>query len=142
MNPDLDVDGLENHAISSGTDTPVFLRKQILALVGEYRRLAKPTSKFFIGAKEWPGLTKVVEECGEVTQVIAKLMATDGDVLHYDGSMLDNRLMTELGDLLAAIQFVTAHCPHLDAEFIQRRAAKKLDLFEKWHADQKMPGER
>lgn len=137
MNPDLDVDGLENHAISSGTDTPLFLRKQILALVQEYRRLAPPPTKFYIGAKEWPGLTKLVEEAAEVTQVVAKLQATDGKVEHWSGAALDQCLNLELGDLLAAIQFVTRHCPLLNEDDIRRRAAQKLDLFEKWHVEQR-----
>lgn len=63
---------------------------------------------FAIGDERWPGISKLVEESGEVLQVCGKLVWTHGDVTHFDGSNLKSRLETELGDLLAAIAFVIA----------------------------------
>ena len=40
---------------------------------------------FAIGDKKWPGISKLVEEAGEVTQVAGKLMGSGGDILHWDG---------------------------------------------------------
>lgn len=88
---------------------------------------------FTIGGKTWPGLGKLVEECGEVTQVVGKLMGTGGDVQHWDGEApLDVRLIEELGDLLAAIDFVIG-ANKLPAEAIAKRRTRKLELFQSWH---------
>lgn len=91
----------------------------------------KPT-KFYIGATDWPGLSKLIEEAGEVIQVAGKLIGTDGVVSHWDGSELRERLTEEMADLLAAITFVA------DREKLQiiDRAAKKLALFNEWHVQQ------
>jgi len=87
---------------------------------------------FEIGSDKWPGISKLVEECGEVTQVCGKLMGTHGEVEHWDGTNLRERLMMELGDLWAALTFVQQHCV-LDAKQIELRAKRKLQLFETWH---------
>lgn len=93
-------------------------------------------SKFYIGASTWPGISKLIEECGEVLQVCGKLIATDGEHKHWDGSNLKCRLQEELGDLLAAIEF-TANVNHLDTEYIKRRVADKLAKFMLWHQTQR-----
>jgi len=93
---------------------------------------------FFIGAKEWPGISKLVEEIGEVGQVCGKLMGAQGEVEHWDGSNLQDELINEMGDVLAAIQFVTAYCD-LDPRLVAQRADMKLALFEKWHREQTHP---
>jgi NTP pyrophosphatase (non-canonical NTP hydrolase) len=84
---------------------------------------------FAIGDKEWPGLSKLTEEAGEAMQVVGKLMGTSGRTQHFDGSDLRERLVEELGDLVAAIQFVAKH-NGLD---LSERVAKKTAIFEKWH---------
>lgn len=91
----------------------------------------QPESQFAIGDQSWPGISKLVEEMGELNQVIGKLMGTHGEFNHWSGD-LEPMLYDEMGDVLAAIQFVTSHCL-LDADRIAKRAAKKLDIFEKWH---------
>jgi NTP pyrophosphatase (non-canonical NTP hydrolase) len=88
---------------------------------------------FAIGDQEWPGLSKLTEECGEVLQVIGKLIASGGLVEHWDGSNLKERLETELGDLKAAIAFVIKHC-NLDGTAIVRREVEKLRRFSIWHS--------
>ncbi len=90
------------------------------------------TTLFAIGAERWPGISKLLEEAGEVVQVGGKLLATYGEVQHWDGSNLQDRLTDELGDLLAAIDFVVMLCK-LDAARIMRQRAEKLDQFLAWH---------
>jgi NTP pyrophosphatase (non-canonical NTP hydrolase) len=89
---------------------------------------------FAIGDTEWPGISKLAEESGEVVQVIGKLMGTGGKLDHWDGSKLNEELNKEIGDLLAAIRFVVRHCPNIDSNTINERADLKLRRFEQWHA--------
>lgn len=96
-----------------------------------------PELPFAIGGSVWPGLSKLTEECGEVGQVIGKLMGTGGATNHWDGSDLAVRLTEEMGDVLAAIEFVTMMNPqHVNAVAMDDRRIKKLALFEKWHREQ------
>lgn len=94
---------------------------------------------FAIGDREWPGISKLVEEAGEVGQVCGKLMGSRGEINHYDGSNLKCRLEDEMADLMAAIMFV-AQKNELDEERIRERAEEKLALFEKWHATEQRWG--
>jgi NTP pyrophosphatase (non-canonical NTP hydrolase) len=95
-------------------------------------------SKFYIGADEWPGLSKLIEECGEVLQIVGKLIAVDGDVSapHWDRQDLKESLENELADLMAAIDFIGDHC-EIDTARISNRAEVKRALFEKWHQEDK-----
>lgn len=89
---------------------------------------------FAIGNKVWPGISKLVEECGEVLQVCGKLIAMGGQAGHFDGSDLRERLTEEIADLQAAVDFVIAH-NGLDEAAINRRVAEKRKRFEDWHAE-------
>lgn len=89
---------------------------------------------FAIGDKEdeWPGVSKLVEECGEVLQIAGKLMGTGGQEMHWDGSNLHMSFENELADLKAAILFVCdVNC--LDGERFEERVQKKLARFRRWH---------
>ena len=90
---------------------------------------------FSIGSTRWAGISKLIEECGEVIQVCGKLIATGGAVEHWDGTNLKERLEDELGDLMAAVSFVTSRCS-LDHRRIAARQMEKLALFRKWHEEQ------
>jgi NTP pyrophosphatase (non-canonical NTP hydrolase) len=92
---------------------------------------------FNIGSSLWPGISKLIEEAGEVVQVCGKLLATKGDVNHWDGTNLKDRLQEEIGDLMAACFFVQENCG-LDKEFIRQRIVKKLTLFNEWHANNQL----
>jgi hypothetical protein len=85
-----------------------------------------------IGAARWPGLSKLLEEAGEVLQVGGKIMGNHGEVRHWDGSHLPTRMEEELGDLLAAIGFFVVHNP-LNPTLINMRYKAKLAKFEEWH---------
>lgn len=86
---------------------------------------------FSIGGEVWPGTSKLLEEAGEVQQVLGKLIGKRGAVDHWDGTNLSVRLHEEIGDLQAAITFFT-EANHLDQDLIQARAATKLALFREW----------
>lgn len=90
---------------------------------------------YSIGSSTWNGLTKVVEEAGEVVQVGAKIMGNNGERIHFDGSDLNARMVEELGDLKAAIQFFIENNDFDPAE-IEARADKKMALFNQWNSDQ------
>lgn len=89
---------------------------------------------FAIGSKQWPGLSKLAEEAGEVLQVVGKFMGTGGDPWHWDKTNLRTRLIEELGDLMAACEFVAiANGISIAAEECK---AEKLKLFFGWHNEQ------
>jgi hypothetical protein len=94
-----------------------------------------PSRCFAFGDETWPGLAKLVEECGEVVQVVGKLMMTHGSPAHWSGD-LRAQLIEELGDLDAAIDFVAAHCltPAEQEAVITRRISKTVK-FVGWHED-------
>jgi|SRR5882672_5684387 len=87
---------------------------------------------FAIGDEEWPGISKLVEECGEVQQVCGKLLATGGKINHWDGSDLKGRLEEEIADMVAAARFVVDRCG-LDGNRVQKRIIEKLARFTSWH---------
>lgn len=89
---------------------------------------------FRFGSTIWPGLSKLVEECGEVLQIAGKLMGTGGEVKHWDGTNLQDRVEDELADLMAAMAFVIEH-QELDFDKIQERARMKKGVFEEWHSE-------
>jgi NTP pyrophosphatase (non-canonical NTP hydrolase) len=91
-------------------------------------------NNFNFGSTNWPGLAKLIEECGEVIQVAGKIMATNGEVAHWDGTDLRDRLQEEIGDLVAAIGFVGEY-NDLDLDTVEKRIDKKAELFEKWHKE-------
>lgn len=80
------------------------------------------------------GLTKLVEECGELVQVAAKKTAyAEGP--HPDGAGdLNTRMEDEIADVLAACRFVVGEFG-LNQTRIDERLLKKLTLFRVWHED-------
>ncbi len=93
---------------------------------------------FMIGGSVWPGISKLAEECGEVVQVIGKLMGTGGKSEHWDGTDLRKRMVEEMADVRAAVDFVAMH--NFSPEEIgayHRRAGRKLELFVTWHGEYK-----
>jgi NTP pyrophosphatase (non-canonical NTP hydrolase) len=88
---------------------------------------------FSIGQDLWPGIAKLAEECGEVIQVIGKLIATGGRTDHWSGLDLRVALEDEIADLRAAIAFVAAHNETLNVDRINGRVFRKTELFEEWH---------
>jgi NTP pyrophosphatase (non-canonical NTP hydrolase) len=86
---------------------------------------------FSIGSDTLNGLSKVMEECGELVQVIGKIVAYGGLVDHPDGTKLAYRLSDELADVQAALTFFHRHNnPGLNDS---RRVSRKIETFERWH---------
>lgn len=79
------------------------------------------------------GVAKLIEECGELSQVLGKKLAYWDVEIHPDGLPIQERMEAEIGDVLAAIEFVTEHL-HLDEAEIRERKRQKAELFAKWHA--------
>ncbi len=90
---------------------------------------------FSIGSKVWPGMSKLIEEMGELGQVLGKIMGTGGEAKHWDGSNLRERVVEELADVYAAVLFfVTQNLTHEERVVWSNRVGAKLVLFNKWHA--------
>lgn len=83
------------------------------------------------------GLTKLVEECGELTQIAAKKIAYPDTNLHPDGAgnML-RRLEEEIADVVAACGFVVEKMG-LNSRRIGLRSQNKLTLFRSWDGEAK-----
>ena len=91
-------------------------------------------SVFAFGSSTLPGLAKLAEECGEVTQVIGKLMMTGGAAEHWDGADLIVRLKEEMADVMAALIFVGQ--TNFEEQDFEERVNAKLALFNQWHEEQ------
>ena len=85
------------------------------------------------------GLAKLCEECGELTQVIGKMLQYPElqetcSERHPDGTILRHRIEEELGDVIAAVEFVTQKLS-LNREAIDERMLEKSELFETWSTE-------
>lgn len=82
------------------------------------------------------GYAKLVEELGELQQMIGKRLAYWTVDDHPDGGSINARIEQELGDVLAAIRFVIEVADNgLDETTIEDRAMQKLERFRVWHAE-------
>lgn len=87
---------------------------------------------YSVGSNHWTGLSKLIEEAGEVIQVCGKILATGGEDKHWDGTDLRKRLEEELADLLAAAQFVQEK-NNLNTERTEVLKQCKLVTYDEWH---------
>jgi NTP pyrophosphatase (non-canonical NTP hydrolase) len=92
---------------------------------------------YSIGSTFWPGLSKLVEECGEVVQVVGKLLGTGGETKHWNVPDLKRALEEEIADVMAACSFVIEEC-QLDAGFVYTRYQMKKERFKEWHNGSKL----
>lgn len=80
------------------------------------------------------GLAKLAEELGELGQVVGKkLQYPEGPHPDGQGSLVD-RLEDEMGDVIAAMQFVTTKL-NLEPRRIAERAMIKLAQFKQWDTE-------
>jgi NTP pyrophosphatase (non-canonical NTP hydrolase) len=98
----------------------------------ELTAIAGGSGDFSIGSDFWPGISKLVEEAGEVLQVCGKLIASRGIAEHWDGTNLRELLQNEIADVIAACAFVVDK-NGLDQGAIEARVKAKLERFERWH---------
>lgn len=98
----------------------------------------QPAGPYSIGSEIWPGLSKLVEECGEVLEVAGKLIATGGEVRHWGrNTSLAQLLQDEIADVMAACHFIVEVNPeHLDIDEVYRRVHDKVTKFRGWHQQQ------
>ena len=87
-----------------------------------------------IGALTLPGLTKVVEEMGELAQVLAKISAIQEIGRYWDGSNLGAMLIDEIGDVEATLEYLKQK-NKLDRKAIKKRKKFKLEKFARWHSN-------
>jgi NTP pyrophosphatase (non-canonical NTP hydrolase) len=84
------------------------------------------------------GMSKFVEEVGEALQVIGKALGVGGvHNPHWQGDLVQP-LQLELGDVLAAVAFMTEK-NNLDQEAIVFQAQLKLAQFHEFDAETDMP---
>lgn len=88
---------------------------------------------FTIGSDVWPGVVKLIEESGELQQVLGKLMAYPSSP-HPDGTDIPDRLEAELADVLGAILFAVK-VNQLNSTRIWNRAYAKRDRFWRWQRE-------
>lgn len=87
---------------------------------------------YAIGSNHLPGMSKLIEELGEVSQVAGKILGLGHMGDHWDGSNLKVRLEEEMGDLWAAMVFFAIK-NDLDIAAVKSRARDKNALFNRWH---------
>jgi NTP pyrophosphatase (non-canonical NTP hydrolase) len=98
------------------------------------------TTPLAIGSDTWPGLSKLTEESGEMTQVVGKIIAFP-DTDHPDGKgKLPDRLCEELADLSAAILYVVMANDRISNEDFASRRVMKLERFIRWHEEEQGVG--
>jgi len=64
------------------------------------------TKPYCIGSDEWNGLSKLIEELGELQQVCGKLIGSEGNTDHWSGD-LRAKFIEEIGDVYASLNFFT-----------------------------------
>ena len=90
------------------------------------------TKPYCIGSDEWNGLSKLIEELGELQQVCGKLIGSGGDTNHWSGD-LNEKFIEEIGDVQAAMNFfVDKNFGMFTKVAIARQAAEKYILFKQW----------
>jgi NTP pyrophosphatase (non-canonical NTP hydrolase) len=93
-------------------------------------------STLVIGATDWPGLAKLIEETSELGQVVGKLIAYPGGEHPDLGPPLRERLEDEIADVLAAIMYVRAHNV-LDRGRMDARVIEKFERFQRWDHEER-----
>ena len=92
---------------------------------------------YCIGSDEWNGLSKLIEELGELQQVCGKLIGSQGESNHWSGD-LHAKFIEELGDVYASLDFFVDmnFSPEVQKDIYQRAFIKNT-TFRKWDHDAK-----
>lgn len=78
------------------------------------------------------GLTKLIEECGELVQILAKKTAyPTGKYPTRKFKDINARIVEEMGDVLAAMEFVVDKF-ELPGDEIEERMNTKLKKYKEW----------
>ena len=90
------------------------------------------TKPYCIGSDEWNGLSKLIEELGELQQVCGKLIGVEGSAAHWSYN-LNDKFIEEIGDECSAIDFFTyANFDEEDINKMKEQSDKKYHLFKQW----------
>lgn len=104
---------------------------------------------FAFSDKTWPGIAKLIEECGElsetlplvilstvvgkITQTLGKLVMIQGGTDHWSGD-LRKAMIEEMADVQAALIFSwEQNLTKKERHMIATRVKVKLRKFERWH---------
>jgi NTP pyrophosphatase (non-canonical NTP hydrolase) len=88
---------------------------------------------YSIGSRTLPGLSRLLEEAGEVVQVLGKIIGAGHVGRHWDGTDLGERLRDELADLAATIRFVIEANGFNSDPRLAERVGHKLRTYHEWH---------
>lgn len=81
------------------------------------------------------GKAKLMEECGELVQALAKQLAYWHTDVHPDGSNLPERIVDEMGDVAAALDFVLRQTDNALVSRFDARRQEKRRVFLTWDAE-------
>lgn len=92
-----------------------------------------------IESEQWTGLAKVGEEAAEVLQVVNKIIGNSGGRFYFDKTDLHAKLIEEMGDLYAALDFLFNNCKEVNFSPLAARYLLKRKTFQAWHDDATRP---
>jgi O-acetyl-ADP-ribose deacetylase (regulator of RNase III)/NTP pyrophosphatase (non-canonical NTP hydrolase) len=93
------------------------------------------TKMYQIGSDTWNGMSKLVEEMGELHQVCGKLMGNGGELSYWSGDLMP-KFIEEIGDVLAALDFFIMHnFTNQEQDEIIGQNMMKLNRFMGWNKD-------
>lgn len=93
------------------------------------------TKPYCIGSDEWNGLSKLIEELGELQQVCGKLIGSEGNVDHWSGDLRE-KFIEEIGDVYAALDFfLLKNFTGNEINAINHQSHVKYNKFIQWDKD-------
>lgn len=94
------------------------------------------TKEYAIGSDHWNGLSKVIEEMGELHQVCGKLIGSKGDSQHWSGDLRE-KFVEEIADVQAALKFfIEQNLTEAEQSLIVKRKKKKFAKFCEWNENE------
>jgi len=93
------------------------------------------TKPYCIGSDEWNGLSKLIEELGELQQVCGKLIGSEGSTSHWSYDLRE-KFIEETGDVYAAMDFFLEKNFSMDElGLVLDQREYKTEKFKKWDKD-------
>lgn len=92
---------------------------------------------YSIGSDNWNGLSKMIEEMGELNQVCGKVIGSGGNSNHWSGDMRA-KFVEELADVQAAMKFfIESNLTKEERDLIVKRKKKKFTKFREWDSNER-----
>jgi hypothetical protein len=88
---------------------------------------------YAIGSETFPGFSKLIEELGELNQVIGQILARGSQLGEFHNHKLATRLVEEMADTAAAIMLVIEGNKLNPKDFAIRRH-NKYNTYRRWQA--------